>query len=73
MTTRDIVQHPTSGDRYILETTRTPDGMVYRAAGPLHHEEHPTDDEMVAWLNNQPDEDAYGDGAWLAAELARTS
>jgi hypothetical protein len=65
---REIVHHSPSGERYILETTETPGGNVYRAAGPLHHSENPSDDEMQAWLDNQG-QDAYNDGEWLSREM----
>lgn len=65
-----IVQHPRSGERYILATTQTPGGNVYRAAGPLRDSEAPDPREMESWLRNQG-QDAYDDGDWLSDELYR--
>ena len=66
---RRTFRHPKSGERYILERHWTRSGVEYRSAGPLHHSAQPTDAEMLEWLDNQPDDDAYADGEWLAAEL----
>lgn len=66
---REIVQHPVSGERFILETRETEGRTVYRAAGPIHNDDWLSDVEMRDWLDNQPDEDVYEDGDWLASEL----
>ena len=67
---RQIVTHPRSGERYILEATELSGATVYRAAGPLADMECPGDDEMGDWLDNQG-QDAYDDGEWLVVALQR--
>ena len=63
---REIVKHPQSGERYILETG----GTCPRAYGPLQAREQPEDHELRDYLDNQPD--AEDDGEWLMQELATT-
>ena len=60
--------HPKSGGRYVLQTIETPRGVVYRAVGPLHHRENPTEQEALQWLD-AAGADAYDDGEWLAQEI----
>ena len=66
---REIVQHLKTGERYILESRISAGHHQYRALGPLHYREHPTDSDMELWLDNQDPEEVESDGQWLAEAL----
>lgn len=60
--------HPTSGDTYAVAIT---DGVITRAAGPLHHADETDAQSLYEWLSNNADT-AAADGEWLQRAIDKS-